>query len=313
MIPPGTGVGRFLDTTSGKTFDTNWYIIGDSINTEPQDPYFSTAVIVSSLGGNWASQSGPPWVGPAVDQSNATRPGTCCAGTVTYQLQFNVNSLSENFVMSVLADDTVTGTFNGNPITFSTPPSYLSPGTVTFSKGFLNGTNTLNLTVTNVSGPTGLNVSFSAGSTIIPTTLGPSTAKAVYSIDGLPDPVDSATGQYYETDSEIELGGPMNLGFRRYYSSQLANGKVSTALGPDWMSTYDVMAAISGTARKCSCSEARSLASPIPAVLGNLRAHRYLLSVHRQRRKLPVSGPAEKMDLHVYRRRSADLDRGPQR
>ncbi len=247
VIPRGTGVDQFLDTTSGKSFDDNWYIISDSINTEPQDPYFSTAVIVKQLGGNWASLSGSQWIGPAVDQSNATRPGTCCAGTVTYQLQFNVNSLSESFVMSVLADDTVTATLNGNPITFSSPPSYLSPGTVTISKGFLNGTNTLNVTVTNVSGPTGLNVSFSAGSTIIPTTLGPNTARSSYSVLGLPDPVDSGSGQFFETESEIELGGPMNLGFRRYYSSQLSNGKVTSALGTNWMTNFDQTAVISGT------------------------------------------------------------------
>src|SRR5207245_505214 len=64
--------------------------------------------------------------------------------------------------------------------------------------------------------------------------------------DAVLDPVDSGSGQFYDTESDLELGGPMDLAFRRYYSSQLSKGGVSTALGTNWMSNFDPRAVVSG-------------------------------------------------------------------
>ena len=242
-----------MDPPSGIVFDTNWYITSITGNlsiVEPQNPYYSTGEIVTSPPSGWYKPTnGGAWIASAADQTNATR-GTCCPGSTTFQLQFNVNSLSEAFVMTVAADDSLTATFNGSPITFSGTANYAGPVSATFTKGFLNGNNTFTFTVTNVNGPTGLYVSFAAQSSTTPPTqptLGASTSRPTYALDALGDPVDGGSGQFYEADSDIELGGPMNLGFRRYYSSQLSNSKVPSALGTNWMTNFDALAVVSGT------------------------------------------------------------------
>lgn len=250
VTPPGTGTSTYTDPPSGIMFDTNWYITYNSLIGEPQNSTYSTGEIVTNPSTGWYKPSGGTWIAPAADQTNGTRPGTCCQGSTTYQLQFPVNSLSEAFVMTVAADDSLVATFNGSPITFSGTANYAGPVTATFTKGFINGTNTFSFSVTNVNGPTGLYVSFAPVSSTTPPptqlTLGATTQPASYSLLSTDDPVDSASGQFYETDSDIQLGGPMRLGFSRYYSSQLSNGNVSSALGTNWMSNFDAVAIITG-------------------------------------------------------------------
>ena len=110
--------------------------------------------------------------------------------------------------------------------------------------------------VTNQGGSTGLDVGFTAaaastgptsGPSSNPTTLGKNSAPGTRHLLSTPEPIDSASGQYYQTQSEIELGGPMNLGFRRYYSSQLSNAYVASALGTNWMTNFDQVAVITGS------------------------------------------------------------------
>jgi RHS repeat-associated protein len=239
-IPPGTG--KELGTV-------NWSIVGTTgnVGTELQIPLPNYAPVVNvPLPSGWATPlSNSVWIGPNENQSNATR-GACCAGTTTFELEFPVNSVNQAFNMTVYADDSVIATLNGHPISFKTTPTLNSPGTATVVSGFQNGLNTLLITVTNVSGPTGLDVSFSTAVTTTPPTL-VSTGHPRYVVEAVPDPVDSSTGQFYETESDIELGGPMDLGFRRYYSSQLSSGGASTALGTNWMSNFDTRAVVSGT------------------------------------------------------------------
>lgn len=61
-----------------------------------------------------------------------------------------------------------------------------------------------------------------------------------------PDPVDGASGQFFESDIDFKLGGPTRLSFSRFYASRLPVNGV-TSLGPGWMSNLDVAAVISGT------------------------------------------------------------------
>jgi len=250
VLPPGTGAGQYFDPPSGKTFDTNWYIIADTMKDEPQDPYYSTGVIVNPVAGGWAAAlTGTTWIAPAADQTNGTRPGTCCLGSTTYELPFPIaNAATAALTISLYADDTATVMLNGVTIYTGTGALYSSGIKLAVTTGFVSGNNKLDIVVSNATGgPTGLDVSFAAVTTIAPATLGSSAAPSTYSLQALPDPVDSGSGQFYETSSDMELGGPMNLGFRRSYSSQLSNGKVSTALGTNWMSNFDARSVVSGT------------------------------------------------------------------
>jgi len=62
------------------------------------------------------------------------------------------------------------------------------------------------------------------------------------------EPVSAATGELFGHDetADLSLGGPMGLEFRRYYASWLASNKVSSALGTNWMHSFDVSLAVSG-------------------------------------------------------------------
>jgi RHS repeat-associated protein len=71
-----------------------------------------------------------------------------------------------------------------------------------------------------------------------------------YSLAALPDPVDGGTGQFYDTLTDLKLGGPMGMSFYRYYSSTLSSGGFTSALGTNWMSNFDVTVAVSTTTAK---------------------------------------------------------------
>jgi RHS repeat-associated protein len=61
-----------------------------------------------------------------------------------------------------------------------------------------------------------------------------------YGLEGTVDPVDGATGQFYEDELDLSLGGPLNLQFVRYYGSGLSSGGYKSSLGVNWMSNFDV-------------------------------------------------------------------------
>src|ERR1017187_9284117 len=54
------------------------------------------------------------------------------------------------------------------------------------------------------------------------------------------DPVDGGTGQFYEDELDLSLGGPLNLQFVRYYGSGLSSGGYKSSLGVNWMCNFDV-------------------------------------------------------------------------
>ena len=60
------------------------------------------------------------------------------------------------------------------------------------------------------------------------------------SVDSAIDPVDGATGQFYEDELDLSLGGPLNLQFVRYYGSGLSSGGYKSSLGVNWMCNFDV-------------------------------------------------------------------------
>lgn len=53
------------------------------------------------------------------------------------------------------------------------------------------------------------------------------------------DPVNSASGELYDFELDIDLGGPMNLRLERHYGTLLRSSGISSALGPNWMHNYD--------------------------------------------------------------------------
>jgi hypothetical protein len=71
-----------------------------------------------------------------------------------------------------------------------------------------------------------------------------------YALSSVPDPVDGATGQFYEDDLDLSLGGPLNLQFVRYYGSGLSSGGYQSSLGVNWMSNFDVSLTLNGSTAK---------------------------------------------------------------
>ncbi len=62
------------------------------------------------------------------------------------------------------------------------------------------------------------------------------------------DPVSTATGEHFGNDDvpDLFLGGPLPLELRRYYASYLKSNNVASALGDNWMHTFDVKLTVSG-------------------------------------------------------------------
>lgn len=55
------------------------------------------------------------------------------------------------------------------------------------------------------------------------------------------DPIATATGELFDDELDLALGGPLPLSFIRHYGSNLApNRLVRSALGPNWMHNFDV-------------------------------------------------------------------------
>ncbi len=244
-IPPGTGASHVTNT--GLDLDTNWSIIYSTINEELHgDPLEEAArfIPLTLRGSGWYVTTIGGWIGPDSDQSNAKRGPGCCGGVVTYQLTFNVTSLSQAFDIFFCADDYTDVRLNDNVIYDKTESIFANCKTLPVTAGFLVGQlNYLHFNVTNVNGPTGLYVRFSAHASDTAPKFGPSTAPGQRTILAY-EPIDTASGQYFENHTDLDLGGPMNFGFQRYYSSQLSNGKIATSLGTNWMSNFDAFASV---------------------------------------------------------------------
>ncbi|MEP7353968.1 MAG: SBBP repeat-containing protein [Acidobacteriota bacterium] len=54
------------------------------------------------------------------------------------------------------------------------------------------------------------------------------------------DPVDGSTGSFYDTITDLQLGGPLPVQFARFYSSTLSSGGFLSPLGTNWMSNFDL-------------------------------------------------------------------------
>jgi hypothetical protein len=135
-------------------------------DTTNQIPGPETAVNIINLGDSWGT--GPAaWIGPKSDESNASNPDTLYFGTDTYQITFSLAAAptAANLAISLLADDYVDVTLNGNSIFTHTSTAMYTNGSgasfvTTNLADFVAGTNVLDFTVTNSGGgPTGLNAS----------------------------------------------------------------------------------------------------------------------------------------------------------
>ena len=258
---PSTGA---KNTPTGR--DANWSITSNTVAGETAT---GPASIVTTLPGGWTTPAlGSAWIAPDSNQTNATRPGSCCMGAVRYQVTFNVTDpTTAKFQMTIAGDESITVWLNGegqdSRIVYSTDnATYDKPETVTIEQGkklpnltfggigpamFVAGSNVMIVEVLNFGGgPTGLYIS-----TALPGGGAPSTyidsAPADGAANAAPDPIDSGSGQFYDTETDFALGGLMRVGFERYYSSQLSKTGFTSALGTNWMGTYDISALVSPT------------------------------------------------------------------
>jgi RHS repeat-associated protein len=258
---PSTGQA----TATNPLQDAHWRIVGNSLLGEPGS---GAAAVVTSLPNGWITPDpGTHWISVQPDQTNATRPGTCCKGDSQYEVSFEVADPNNAFmVMKVAGDEDMNVFLNGNGsasygliyatnkptynnavfVTVRNGATYVDPNGVSHVVQFLQGTNTIHVAVRNQGGgPTGIYLSSQ------PVSTPPAAAFSDASVSGdnvnaTPDPVDSGSGQFYETVTDFQLGGPMALGLERYYGSQLSKGNSKSALGANWMHSYDLQASVSG-------------------------------------------------------------------
>ena len=266
---PSTGAGGACVARA----DPNWKVVS-GIKEEPGGG--AAAVVDFSSGkapGGWLTPAaGACWIAPASDQSNATRPGNCCQDKATYTIMFQVDDPTTASVDMMIAGDEVITMFlnstaeqdtNYTHIVYSTDgPTFTAPVPRTIKNGdkyllaglgqtntvqYQKGVNFFTVEVLNFGGgPTGLYINVTPAAAPGPgsyTDAGVSDRGA----NATPDPVDSGSGQFYTTETDFRLGGPMALGFQRYYGSQLSKSGVTSALGSNWMTTYDVAAIVNGT------------------------------------------------------------------
>jgi len=243
QIPPGTG------KAGADGLDNNFLIVTD--NTSPLDDttrrnFPGFASIVSQRPPFWAIPfNGTAWIAPEADQSISNRsPPEYYKGTTTYRTIFADPKTALS--VSVLADDNVQVFLNGTKVATGPNPGYGQVASFTLSS--FNASNTMEFIVDNNTGAsTGLDVMFSdAGSTsdaFYPVISAPSRYVALASTD----PIDGATGQFFDVFADLRLGGPLALGFSRYYGSQLSASGFTTSLGTNWMSNFDVSLKSAGT------------------------------------------------------------------
>ena len=243
QIPPSTG------KAGADGLDNNFLIVSD--NTSPADDttrrnFPGFASIVTSRPPFWATPfNGTGWVAPEADQSIENRsPPQYYKGTTTYRTIFV--DPKTTLSVSVLADDSVQVFLNGTKVATGPNPGYGQVSSFTLSS--FNANNTMEFVVDNSTGAsTGLDVMFSdAGSSsesFYPVISSPSRYVALASTD----PIDGATGQFFDVFPDLRLGGPLSLGFSRYYGSQLSASGFTTSLGTNWMSNFDVGLKSAGT------------------------------------------------------------------
>jgi len=271
--PPSTGQNIVLDA-KGYYRDISYQIISDSTgefnlngNSPPAASYWAPPSPATygcpgpcGQGNGWAITPAK-WIAPDPDQRNATRLDGSWTGAVTYQLTFTVTSITSAFLyLDVNADDSVIVTLNGVQVPFiHGQPSYQTLGQLSLclfgptgpcDARPASGLNTMQFLVSNASGgPTGLNVFFS-GTLGDPDVTGKNSAPGAYHLESVPDPVDGASGQFYDTFVDLKLGGPLALAFSRYYSSALSVAGLVSGLGVNWMSNFDLSVSVSGASAK---------------------------------------------------------------
>ena len=215
--------------------DANWRIVSSTI---PEEAGTGQAFCVTTLSEPLARPApGTSWIGPGPDQANVQ----ASAGTVTYAINFNVNDLTAALQMNINGDEDFKIILNGMPVYSSSGPTYAAAVLVNLTSGFMSGQNTLQIQVTSSGGSNGVYVNIPQpapppAGTFYPDIKPPSRYGGIAS----PEPIDGATGQYYDVFHDLDLGGPLRLGFKRYYSSQLSATGYSAALGRNWMHNFDL-------------------------------------------------------------------------
>ena len=262
-VPPSTGCavslgGPCAANTGGR--DANYIITSDSTHQGFLKTPLS-AFIATGLGNGWAADTGAAWISTEANQSNQSADSDSFFGTTTYKLTFNVTDLATaGLTVHIAADDGVTVVL-GSSVLYTAKPAYTKAGSFNLDKtnGLAAGANTLTFVVDNSGGgPSGLNVSFTGslggagGGGGGSTTFNGFTlsAPSKYAGSAAPDPVDSATGQFYDTIIDLKLGGPIQFGFARYYSSGLTGPGFMSSLGSNWMTNFDLSLHVSGSTAK---------------------------------------------------------------
>jgi len=141
--------------------DSNYQILSDSTGLFSGS---GPAIVVTTPSFGWGSSPSGQWIGPAPDQSNTTRAGTCCVGATKYQTTFSLAGLDPStavITMAALADNFFDIYLNGVHVYSPVVQMYASPITIVLKTGFISGTNTLEFDVANQGGPGGLNISIS--------------------------------------------------------------------------------------------------------------------------------------------------------
>ncbi len=237
-LPPSTGQG------SGT--DANYKLSAGS------------AFIVTTRPANWGSQTGAQWIGPAADATKGHPTGD--SGNFVFTLSFTASVSTTTLSMSVLCDPDVDIQFGqGSSLSFiANGVSGASGNGKKIALGPIKSgtTYTLKFFLSDIGqGPVGLNVAFSdpsdtggsLGANDFPTIRYPASR---YSADVLADPVDSSSGQFYQSVVDLALGGPASFAFGRYYASGLSSTGFTTALGTNWMSPYDAAVRVNGSTAK---------------------------------------------------------------
>jgi len=149
--------------------DTQYSIISDSTGeiTAP-----AQAFVITSIANGWIPNlPGASWIGPAADQSNATRNGLPPSDTL-YRTTFDLTGFDPTTAalsLTLSADDWVDVQLNGVTVyTHSNPSMYFGSDVASISSNFAAGVNTLDFYVSSIGGPTGLVVAASGTATPVP-------------------------------------------------------------------------------------------------------------------------------------------------
>ncbi len=255
--------GAFL-TSDGR--DQAYTVIGDTtgqISATGADIRVSAYLVPTTLRpaswGSLGAASVVGWIGPAADQTTGKRAGCCFQTWTAYETAFTVADPTQvNFTASILAKDYTDVYLNGTLIFSGSASQITTPVKLTVTSSMVKtGTNLMHFQVfDDTGGPTGLQVLFTdnlgqppATSTSYCDSTAPfcPAAPSRYRMNAAADPVDSATGQFYDQTTDLALGGQLGMRFARYYSSILSAGGFKSSLGTNWMSNFDAGVRFSDT------------------------------------------------------------------